>query len=202
MGKFWLRYAQEKRPVHEGDDFVIVDFSDILETEGELPRRPKSGASKFILHHSAGPTDHWLLALERMHRVLVKERGFRGFSYNWFIAYDPPVREEDTTWGGPGRWVILQTQRTDVISAHTRGGNIDGVAAVVQGNFQIGEPSEAQRKLVPLLFDYVKREYDMTNKDIRGHFDYNKPACPGPPFEGWVRMVRTWPENTPLPAIY
>ena len=121
-------------------------------------------------------------------------RGWPGFAYTWYVCYEPEVVN--------GKYVIYQCNDLGTISWHTKGCNMKGAGIAFQGMFRSrhiknfkpfkntnGEPSEAQMICADAFWEeYAKEELGLTNRDISGHFEVGKKACPGDTLEHFVQF--------------
>ena len=98
------------------------------------------------------------------------KRGAPHFSYHYGIDLDGTVYKANshssTTW-------------------HTKGQNSCSVGIMVAGDFSGDthkgklEPTDIQKKNLQKLLDHLILELSLADKDIYGHCDFGKPACPG-----------------------
>jgi hypothetical protein len=126
-------------------------------------------------------------------------RGWPKIPYHVYVPHQPLLWESDRAWGD-GRYVIYQLNHFHQRTWHTRGANDDGASAVFQGNFStrrsgkrmLRHPSDLQMEIAPLLWnEYLKPTLSLQDADLRGHFDFTKPACPGWMLKNYVIKTRT-----------
>lgn len=118
-------------------------------------------------------------------------RGFPGVPYTYVVPTRPALQN--------GKFVVYRCNDDDWITWHTRGHNADAVGIAFCGNFASRHAPKASTRDVDdtafdagtsFILDYLLPRHGLTGKDIRGHFDAGKAACPGDQLEAWVREQR------------
>lgn len=123
-------------------------------------------------------------------------RGFPTGSYHVYCPWKPDVYN--------GKAVVYLCYDLSLRTWHTTGANQHGVAIAWQGMFYSrhlgksfspwpqtdGQPSDWQKKLFMPVNQWVHSQLGLSELNIKGHFDYSKPACPGDYFEELIRHNR------------
>lgn len=124
----------------------------------------RESTTRIIIHHTGNPTDDDLSAeqIHRSHRNL----GWAGIGYHFVIRKDGTVEL--------GRPV-------DCVGAHAEGFNYTSIGVHVCGNFDIGQPTEAQLNALPMLLADICNSYGLIASDciVIGHRNLMPTACPG-----------------------
>lgn len=124
---------------------------------GVLTKR--SSTKRIIVHHSAGHG-----TIESIHK-LHSSYGWGGIGYHFYVRQD-------------GK--IYQGRPIDKIGAHSAGSNYNSVGICFEGNFEVEQMSEAQKKAGREIVEYVKKQYGITQ--VQRHSDVCRTACPGKNF--------------------
>lgn len=137
---------------------------DIIEnnlTFGSLSKRTKT--SRIFAHHAATIR----CSVEQIHSWH-KTAGYGGIGYHYLVRKDGS---------------IYRGRPEDTIGAHASGNNSDSIGICFEGNFEIEEMPEVQKKAGRELIAFLKNKYKI-DKVLR-HRDVNATACPGKyfPFE-------------------
>lgn len=118
-------------------------------------------------------------------------RGFPAVPYTFVVPTRPEMQD--------GRFVVYRCNNDDMVTWHTKGHNRTAVGVAFCGNFATRHSSGGSTRGVDdtaleagtsLILDYLLPRYSLTEKDLRGHFDAGKAACPGDQLEAWVREQR------------
>lgn len=139
---------------------------------------PPSSRAFFVLHHSGGPVDQTVRAIQDW---CMDGRGFNDIDYNHLVR------------GSTGE--IYEGRGWDIEGAHTVGFNRSGVGVCIIGT---DVASEAARTAVRWLNDQYNARCGLRLLR-RGHRDLDPPrTCPGDHNEAW--MLAGMPVANPLPA--
>ena len=124
----------------------------------------RDSTTRIIIHHTGNLTDDDLSA-EQLHRSH-QNLGWAGVGYHFI------VRKDGTVEFGRPDWAV---------GAHAEGFNYCSIGIHVCGNFNIGEPTEAQINALPMLIADICDAYGLiASADIVvGHRDLMATACPG-----------------------
>lgn len=117
-----------------------------------------------VLHHTGNPTDDDLSAEE-----INASHQAQGWTC---IGYHYVVRKDGTVEQGRPHWTV---------GAHACGENSHTIGIHVCGNFEIGEPTDAQIESTAMLLANVCTDYGLPiDRDhIAGHRELMGTACPG-----------------------
>ena len=124
----------------------------------------RSVTDMIVIHHTGNPTDDDLSAAE-----IDASHKAQGWSC---IGYHYVVRKDGTVEIGRPHWTI---------GAHAFGENKHTIGIHVCGNFEIGEPTDAQIESTAMLLANLCTDYGLTiDRDhIVGHRELMSTACPG-----------------------
>ena len=127
-----------------------------------LDNRPKT--DKIVIHHTGNPTDDNLsaIAIHSSHQA----QGWSGIGYHYVVRKDGTVEE------GRPHWTI---------GAHTYGDNSHTLGIHVCGNFEIGQPTDAQIESLAMLISGLAYDYGLPINDqtVVAHRDLMPTACCG-----------------------
>lgn len=128
----------------------------------ELLKRDRTDL--IVIHHTGNPVDDDLSA-EQIH-VSHQAQGWAGIGYHYVIRKDGTIER-----GRP----------ESCIGAHALGHNGNSIGIHVCGNFDIGEPAEAQLNALPVLIADICKRYGLiaAKNVVVGHRDLDNTACPG-----------------------
>lgn len=128
--------------------------------------RPKTRdvTDMIVLHHTGNPTDDDLSAAE----IDASHKG-QGWTC---IGYHYVIRKDGTVEIGRPHWTV---------GAHAYGENSHTIGIHVCGNFEIGEPTDAQIESLAMLLANLCTDYGLPiDRDhIVGHRELMSTACPG-----------------------
>ena len=128
--------------------------------------RPKTRdvTDMIVLHHTGNPTDDDLSAAEI--DASHKGQGWTCIGYHYVIRKDGMVEI------GRPHWTV---------GAHAYGENSHTIGIHVCGNFEIGEPTDAQIESLAMLLANLCTDYGLPiDRDhIVGHRELMSTACPG-----------------------
>lgn len=128
--------------------------------------RPKTRdvTDMIVLHHTGNPTDDDLSAAEI--DTSHKAQGWTCIGYHYVI------RKDGTVEIGRPHWTV---------GAHAYGENNQTIGIHVCGNFEIGEPTDAQIESLAMLLANLCTDYSLPiDRDhIVGHRELMSTACPG-----------------------
>ena len=124
---------------------------------------PNGGKMKtvdaIILHHRAGNGD-----VESIHEQHMKQ-GWWGIGYHYYI------RKDGSVWRGrPEKWVGSHAGSSTDYNKHS-------IGICFEGNFESEQMTDAQVEAGRELIADIKKRYKI--KEILGHRDVAKTACPG-----------------------
>ena len=117
-----------------------------------------------VIHHTGNPADDNLSA---------KEINTAHQAQGWTcIGYHYVVRKDGTIEVGRPHWTI---------GAHAYGENSHTIGSHVCGNFEIGEPTQAQIESLAMLLANICTDYGLpiNAEYVVGHRDLMATACPG-----------------------
>ena len=88
---------------------------------------------------------------------------------------------------GDGR--IIQTRKDNEMGAHciTNDGK---VGICLTGNFEIEKPSEQQIASLKGILERLKKDYNITDSNIKGHCELSRTLCPGRHLMDWLKGYR------------
>jgi len=114
-----------------------------------------------IVHHSALDLSYGPLQVQQLH---MKNKGYADIGYHYLIDSQGRISE--------GRVIRAR-------GAHTGGFNTGTIGVVLLGNFETGEPPEAQTQALHTLSRYLAGTYTLTH--LAGHRDFQPGVtlCPG-----------------------
>jgi hypothetical protein len=193
---------------YESGIIRVVDISANLPKHPNWPRGckgslayrldPNRMVNEVIWHHTAGGVQFsGVTGPIETASYCVKDppkgRGYPGIPYHIYIPYAP----EKTT---VGMLIIYLTQPLGMWSWHTGPGhNEHGIGVAWQGRMisrhephlpilpgQTGHPSTDQWNASVAVWAWLKQLYKLSNKNLHGHFEMGKPACPGDDGEKWI----------------
>ena len=125
-----------------------------------------------ILHHSLtkdGITVSWP-AIRKYH---VEQRGWRDIGYHFGVEM---VTKR-------GAYEILVGRTLDKSGAHTKGMNTKAIGICCVGNYDLVKPEQAMLDKLVYLLKWLRKEYKIPAKNIKGHSDYASKSCPGELFK-------------------
>ena len=127
-----------------------------------LDNRPKT--DQIVTHHTGNPTDDNLsaIAIHSSHQA----QGWSGIGYHYVVRKDGTVEE------GRPHWTI---------GAHAYGDNSHTIGIHVCGNFEIGQPTDAQIESLAMLISGLAYDYGLPINDqtVVAHRDLMPTACCG-----------------------
>lgn len=154
---------------------MVIKDPNLAAPQSDMQPRATSSITDFIVHHTDGPADQSVAAIDLEHRAI----GDAMIAYNWVITKD------GTVWSG---------RPVDYVPAAAYGRNAQSVDVVLTGQFQpdaanyTGPPTAAQMASLEALCVYAHRTFPSIVRTI-GHRDvapmfYNgdgnyATACPG-----------------------
>ena len=124
----------------------------------------RSTTDQIVIHHTGNPWDDDLSAAEI--DASHKAQGWTCIGYHYVIRKDGTVEE------GRPHWTI---------GAHAYRRNSNTIGIHVCGNFEIGEPTDAQIESLAMLLANLCTDYGLSiDRDtIVGHRELMATACPG-----------------------
>ena len=128
-----------------------------------------------VVHHTGNSVDDDLSA-EQIH-VSHQAQGWAGIGYHYVIRKDGTIER-----GRP----------ENCVGAHALGHNGNSIGIHVCGNFEIGEPTEAQLNILPVLVADICKRYRLiaAKNVVVGHRDLDDTACPGKNLYKQLNAVR------------
>ena len=139
----------------------------------QLSNRTKT--DMIVIHHTGNPTDDELSAAEI--NASHQAQGWTCIGYHYVIRKDGTIEE------GRPHWTI---------GAHAYGDNDHTIGIHVCGNFEIGEPTQAQIESLAMLLANVCDDYGLPiDKDhVVAHRDLMATACCGENLYNQLQTVR------------
>ena len=138
----------------------------------------RASTEMIVVHHAGFPdADRDSTALE-IHKFHQQDLGWAGIGYHYLIRKDG---------------MIEQGRRPNAVGAHAYQHNKNSIGICVAGNFNIGEPTEAQMQSVETLIGWLCRKYSLDPLKrgvIIGHRDLNDTSCPGENFYERLSHIR------------
>lgn len=135
------------------------------------PTVPARDWKWIVIHHSASDSGGALL-FDQWHR----KRGWDELGYHFVIDNGDGLPDGRVEVGS--RW-YKQKQGAHAKSP-TGEYNERGIGICLVGNFEKGQPTEAQLESLAKLTSFLSREYDIPQQRIIGHRDVNHTTlCPG-----------------------
>ena len=137
------------------DTYLDIDYDD-LKTRGVT--------DKIVIHHTGNPSDDDLSAAE----IDASHKG-QGWTC---IGYHYVIRKDGTVEQGRPHWTV---------GAHAYEHNSHTIGIHVCGNFEIGEPTDAQIESAAMLLANLCTDYGLPiDRDhVVGHRELMSTACPG-----------------------
>lgn len=139
----------------------------------QLANRTKT--DMVVIHHTGNPTDDDLSAEEI--NTSHQEQGWTCIGYHYVIRKDGTIEE------GRPHWTV---------GAHAYGDNDHTIGIHVCGNFEIGEPTQAQIESLAMLLANICDDYGLPiDKDhVVAHRDLMATACCGENLYNQLQTVR------------
>lgn len=139
----------------------------------QLSNRTKT--DMVVIHHTGNPTDDDLSAAEI--NASHQAQGWTCIGYHYVIRKDGTIEE------GRPHWTV---------GAHAYGDNDHTIGIHVCGNFEIGEPTQAQIESLAMLLANVCDDYGLPiDKDhVVAHRDLMATACCGENLYNQLQTVR------------
>lgn len=134
----------------------IVDTN--LKFKGALSKRQKTD---LILVHHIGTMPRSAVNATIIHGWH-QNKGWSGIGYHLVILKDGTIES-----GRP----------LDTVGAHCQGSNATSVGINVVGDFEVEEPTAAQKQALIEVLKYLKAKYP--NTQIKGHRECQANTCPG-----------------------
>lgn len=146
---------------------------------GRYDTVPMARRTEMIVHHSAGPADQSVRAIQRFH---MDERGWIDIGYNFLIRTSGEIYE------GRG-W--------HAVGSHTLGHNTDGLGVCLIGRDQITDAAKYS------LISIYRLAVEMAGHglQIRGHRDHAATACPGDRVYRWITSGALNLEQRPVLSL-
>jgi hypothetical protein len=179
--------------VWQTDDFVVVNFEPYLRLHKNYPYgksklpymnyRPRTSKLKWVVYHQTyGNYRPNPESIHLTNNYAIDFLGWPRICYQLYCGYNPPQTQD-------GRYVVYQINPWN-LRTWTIGGSANSTCAgvVFQGRFSMDhgdwgqdmQPSQVQGFLAEKMWeDYIKPCLGVTNKQISGHYEHGKPACPG-----------------------
>lgn len=126
--------------------------------------RARDTTDQIVVHHTGNPTDDDRSAAEI--DASHKAQGWTCIGYHYIVRKDGTVEQ------GRPHWMV---------GAHAYGHNSHTIGIHVCGNFEIGEPTDAQIESTAMLLANLCTDYGLTidRDSIVGHRELMPTACPG-----------------------
>lgn len=139
-----------------------------------MQNRPK----KIIIHHSADD-----LKADQFEKInsYHQSLGFPISSLGFYVGYQYLINHNGA----------LRKCRTDTEQgAHTKGLNYESIGICLEGNFDVENPTSAQKKALAGLLITLCSVYKLDVTDFYLHRDFRQTACPGLNIDiNWVRYL-------------
>lgn len=141
--------------------FEIIEVPYNYAFEMNCDKRSLKTIDRIIIHHSAvqQSLDTSPIAIHSAHL----KRGYSGIGYHFYIKADGTIYR--------GRPLCY-------IGAHCKGYNTCSIGICFEGNFEIEKPTNAQKKSIKNLIEYLTNEIP-TIKYFNYHKELFSTACPG-----------------------
>ena len=146
--------------------------------------RHLSKIDKIIVHQEMGESDIEAVNNYHINKNHISKTGCPHFCYHFGI-------EKDGT--------IIQANEFEHVTWHTKGQNDSAIGIMLVGNFDgvnykgKGNPTVEQLSSLSHLCDILINHTPMlklNKKDVYGHIDYGKMACPGYDVYTWISNYR------------
>jgi N-acetyl-anhydromuramyl-L-alanine amidase AmpD len=133
---------------------------------------------EIIIHHSASSRDKTTIQdIDAWHKLRWPD--FKG-SLGFWIGYHFVIT-------GDGE--LTQTRRANELGAHCIP-NEGKVGICLTGNFDIETPNPEQLITLQALIEKIKKEFNLTDKNLYCHKEKSLTACPGKKLIVWVESYR------------
>lgn len=134
--------------------------------------------NQIIIHHTASSRDKTTVQnVDAWHKLRWPD--FKS-SLGYYIGYHYIIT-------GDGK--VTQTRRDNELGAHTIPNN-GKLGICLTGNFMVEQPSPAQLDFLTNLLSKLKKEYNLSDGEIKAHRELNKTECPGDNLFKWVLQGR------------
>lgn len=196
--------------IKETENLVVVDYKPYVKRRfGYRQRRRiknKNGNEYFridgvVYHHSAGNEN-----IDFSDNLQQWEEFCNGIT-NWHVwhpdgpkwpgpAYHVVVPYSSLTHNGKLCCVMMNAMST--MTYHTRGANETYIGVCFQGNMYSSsapsgiEPSDSQKKLADVMWnEWLKEDFRLDDYQLKGHYHFGKPACPGKWLSDFIHGTNT-----------
>lgn len=132
------------------------------------------GYKYIVLHHTATKCMSAEDMKQSMFNTYVANRDFEYIPTHYIVGCD-------------GDWVKVNELDTVVGATLNGEANRNGIHIEIVGDFNTGEPSQAQYDTVNQLIQWILEKYP--NMEIKGHGDFQPKNCPGVNFD-WDKIVK------------
>lgn len=138
---------------------------------------------KIIVHQELGEAD--TLSVHNYH--ISKESHLKPGKGAPRIAYHFTIEKDGS---------IYQVNNPTDVTWHTVGQNLHGLSIMLVGDFNgdghkgKSEPTNEQLKSLEELLDHLTSKFNLSKKEIYGHCDFGKPACPGFVVMNFIKKYR------------
>lgn len=172
----WLPWFRKPEPEPEPVPTLVINKLNLVPnpkySSGKLwGYRPESYIDKVIVHQAMSEAD--TISIHNYHisdNSHLKQGGAPKICYHYTIEKDGKV--------------YLVNDHEDIVW-HCKGQNMVSLGILLLGDFDgqdytgRSKPTDEQLKSLRMLLDQLVAELQIAPKDIYGHFDFGKPACPG-----------------------
>lgn len=143
-----------------------------------------SQRTEFIVHHSAGPFDQSLRAIQDHHMDSdqLTPGGANDIGYNFAVNRNPRA---------------YHLRGLNVQGAHAAPNNVSGIGVLVVGDWSNQLPPAGVLEVLDELYHWVCGQLGKT-LTVRTHRDVNPTACPGDALHSWVHANLGSGESPPV----
>ena len=153
-------------------------------------KRDLKKVSRVIIHQTAGGDSPEATNKYHTRPNHVSPYGMPHIAYHFYIPKEPKTDSR-------GRVCVWQVNPVEDRAWHTKGNNGVGVGVVCGGSFYHSNwrggkehPTMEQMKGTRGIWLYLKERFNLTDRDLYGHFHFGKSACPGEKLENWIKVMR------------
>ena len=134
---------------------------------------PNRNINKIIIHHSASGSA--VTTVEKIRKWHVEGNGWSDIGYHFVIYPNGSCHK--------GRHI-------NKTGAHCKGHNKGSIGICVVGNFEVEPTQQYQEAGLVNKIEELLEQYNLTWKDVYGHRELGKSACPGTSLFKFLVRVR------------